>query len=334
MMKNSKILILLVFLFLISCKKTELKKVEDEKFIFGTSVKIVIYDNDEAKAKKLIKETFELMTKIESKYNSRNEESIVYKLNKNPTVQQKIDSEFYYLITEAIKVSEITKGKFDITIGPIMSLWGFDDLDIDKVPSKNEIIKEMSLVSYKDIKLNEKNIVLSKEGQKIDTGSFLKGYAIHKGKEYLESKQIKNAMITAISSIETIGSKPDGKAFKIGIQNPKDIGKLLYTIDLSGKALGVSGDYQTFVEIQGKKYHHIIDATTGYTSEYNSMVLVLGDNAFYCDLYSTSLFTMKPEEILEFLKNHKELEALIIDKNGKEYLSNGIKQYLEKIDEK
>jgi hypothetical protein len=83
-MKNSKILILLVFLFLISCKKTELKKVEDEKFIFGTSVKIVIYDDDEAKAKKLIKETFELMTKIESKYNSRNEESIVYKLNKNP----------------------------------------------------------------------------------------------------------------------------------------------------------------------------------------------------------------------------------------------------------
>ena len=323
MMKNSKILILLVFLFLISCKKTELKKVEDEKFIFGTSVKIVIYDNDEAKAKKLIKETFELMTKIESKYNSRNEESIVYKLNKNPTVQQKIDSEFYYLITEAIKVSEITKGKFDITIGPIMSLWGFDDLDIDKVPSKNKIIKKMSLVSYKDIKLNEKNIVLSKEGQKIDTGSFLKGYAIHKGKEYLESKQIKNAMITAISSIETIG-----------IQNPKDIGKLLYTIDLSGKALGVSGDYQTFVEIQGKKYHHIIDATTGYPSEYNSMVLVLGDNAFYCDLYSTSLFTMKPEEILEFLKYHKELEALIIDKNGKEYLSNGIKQYLEKIDEK
>ena len=131
MMKNSKILILLVFLLLISCKKTELKKVEVEKFMFGTSVKIVIYGNDEVKAKKLIEETFELMTNIESKYNSRNEESIVYKLNKNPTVQQKIDSEFYYLITEAIKVSEITKGKFDITIGPIMSLWGFDDLDID-----------------------------------------------------------------------------------------------------------------------------------------------------------------------------------------------------------
>ena len=93
-------------------KKTELKKVEDEKFIFGTSVKIVIYDDDEAKAKKLIKETFELMTKIESKYNSRNEESIVYKLNKNPKKKKKIDSEFYYLITEAIKVSPLDETIF------------------------------------------------------------------------------------------------------------------------------------------------------------------------------------------------------------------------------
>lgn len=333
-MKNSKIFILLVFLLLISCKKIELKKVELEKFMFGTSIKIVVYDNDEMKANKLIKETFELMTSIENKYNSRNEDSIIYKLNKNPILQQKIDLELYSLINDALKISDLTKGKFDITIGPIMSLWGFDNLDISKVPNKDEILKKMELVNYKDIKLTKDSIVLSKTGQKIDTGSFLKGYAIAQGRKYLEKEGIKNAMITAVSSIETIGSKPDGKSFKIGVQNPKNSNELLYTIDLNGKALGVAGDYQTFVEIDGKKYHHIIDGTTGYPSNYNSMILVLGNNAYDCDLYDTALFMLPPEEILRIIKNKPEFEVFIVDKQGKEYFSSNIKKYLKKLDEK
>lgn len=333
MMKNSKILILLVFLLLlISCNKSELKKVEEEEFLFGTSIKIVIYDNDSEKAKKLIKNTFKIMSEIEAKYNSRNKESIVYKLNQNPTIPQKIDSEFNFMIKKAIEASQITKGRFDITVGPIMSLWGFDELNIDRMPTEKEITEKMNLVSYKSINLNKDFIVLEKENQKIDTGAFLKGYALYKGKEFLKKNGINNGMITAISSIETIGSKPEGVPFKIGVQNPKKSEELLYTIELSDKALGVSGDYQTFVEIQGKKYHHIIDGTTGYPSKYNSMVLVLGDNAFECDLYSTSFFTMKAEEVLEFLKDNKDLEVFIVDKDGKEYFSSGIKKYLKKID--
>ena len=84
-MKNSKILILLVFLFLlISCSKSELKKIEEEEFLFGTSIKIVVYSTDLEETRKLIKNTFKLMLEIESKYNSRNKDSVVYKLNQNP----------------------------------------------------------------------------------------------------------------------------------------------------------------------------------------------------------------------------------------------------------
>ena len=334
MMKNSKIFILLVFLLLISCKKSELKKVEAEQFIFGTSIRVVIYDKDENKAKNLIDETFKIMSGIEHKYNSRDEDSVIYKLNKDPIIQQKIDSELYLLVSDAIKVSELTKGKFDITIGPIMSLWGFDNLDIDRVPTKNEIIRTLELVNYKDIKLTKNSIALGKIGQKIDTGSFLKGYAIAQGKKFLEKQGIENAMITAVSSIETIGGKPDGKPFKIGVQNPKNSDELLYTIDLKDKALGVAGDYQTFVEIGGKKYHHIIDGTNGYPSNYNSMILLLGNNSYDCDLYDTALFMLPAEEILKIIKSKPEFEVFIVDKQGKQYFSSNIKKYLKKLDEK
>lgn len=326
--KNNLFLIFLILL--VSCNTNVSKKIEEERFLFGTNIKIVIYSENVNESKKLINETYVLMEEIEKKYNSRNENSIIYKVNKTPLTKQKIDSEFYDLIKKAIEVSEFTKGSFDITVGPLMNLWGFDDLNITSVPTKEQIEESLNLVNFKDINLSNDFISLAKENQRIDTGAFLKGYAINKGIKYLRNNGVTSAMITAVSSIETIGSKPEKKPFKIGVQNPENPQNLLYTIELFDKALGVSGDYQTYVEINGKKYHHILNAKTGYPSEYNSMVLVLGENSFDCDLLSTAFFTMEAKDILFYVNSREDLETFIVDKNGKEYFSKNIKKYLKK----
>ncbi len=332
MIIKSKIFILLFFLFffLISCSKQKVEKVEVDRFLFGTNLKIIIYSEDKKNSEKLIEETFTLMENVEKKYNSRSEDSIIYRLNQKPLEAQKIDSELFFMLNKAREISELTKGTYDISVGPLMSLWGFDDLDIKKIPSQAEIKNLQELVNYKDIIFDENTIALKKENQRIDTGSFLKGYAINKGANYLSENGVTSAMITAISSIETIGAKPEDKPFKIGIQNPKNSQKLLYTIDLKDKALGVSGDYQTFIEIEGKMFHHILDAKTGYPSEYNSMVLILGTNAFECDLLSTGLFTLEAKEIIAYVDSKEELEAFVVDKDGKEYFSKNIKSYMKK----
>lgn len=331
--KNSLIL-LLALMFFISCSsKNEVKKVEEEKILFGTAIKIVVYHTDEAKAFEIIKNCFSKMEEIDKKYNSRSKDSIVSKINDNPTKTFSINEEFYNLMNNAINISEESQGHFDITIGPIMETWGFDNLSIETLPTEKQIKESLKLVNYKDIKLTKNSMSLSRVGQKIDTGAFLKGYAVYKGKEFLVSQGITKGMITAISSIETIGNKPDGKPFKIGIQNPKNPEELIYTIELEDKALGVSGDYQTYVEINGKRYHHIIDSKTGYPSEYNSMLVVLGKNAYECDLYSTMLFAMKAEDILNLVSKKKDMEVLVIDKKGKKYFSRNIKKYLKNIQE-
>lgn len=332
MMIKSKNLFLLFFLYLVivSCSGKKLEKIEVDRFLFGTNVKIVIYSENKEKATKLIDDTFEIMEKISEKYNSKDNSSIVYKLNENPKSEIAIDKDFHEMIDRTTKLSDLTKGSFDITIGPLMSIWGFDDLDIKEVPKQEKIDEVKKLVNYKDIILTTSTIKMRNSNQRIDTGSFLKGYAIEKGIEFLKANGIKNAMITAISSIGTIGEKPDNKPFRIGVQNPKKPDSLLYVLELNNKALGVAGDYQTFVEIGGKKYHHILDAKTGYPSDYNSMVLVLCDDVYTADLYDTAFFLMKPQEILYYVSKKKNMEVFVVDKNGKEYFSKNMKNYLSK----
>ena len=329
---KSRNLFLLLFLSQIffSCSKKN-EKIEVDRFLFGTNIKIVVYDRDKKKTLKLIDETYKLMEDISSKYNSKDETSLVNKLNKSPMVPQIIDQEFHGMISKTIQLSEDTSGSFDITIGPLMSLWGFDDLNINELPSEEQIKEVRSLVNYNDIVLTKNSIKLKKEKERIDTGSFLKGFAINKGIEFLKSKGIESAMITAVSSIGTIGNKPDGKPFKIGVQDPKKPENLIYTIDLDNKALGVAGDYQTFVEIEGKKYHHILDAKNGYPSPYNSMVLILCNDSYTADLYDTALFLMKPEEILKYVSKVDGMEVFIIDKSGKQYFSKNIKKYMKEL---
>lgn len=324
-------LLFFLFLFFISCGRNKVEKIEVDRFLFGTNIKIVVYSGDKEKTLKLIDETYKLMEEISAKYNSKDESSLVYKLNKNPLIPQKIDKEFNDMIDQTLNLSGVTNGSFDITVGPLMSLWGFDDLNIKDLPSEEKIKETMKLVNYKDVELKSDSIRLKKPNQRIDTGSFLKGYAINKGIEYLRSKGIESAMITAISSIGTIGTKPEGKPFKIGIQNPKSPEELLYTINLDNKALGVAGDYQTFVEINGKKYHHILDAKNGYPSPYNSMVLILCKDSYMADLYDTALFLMKPEEILAYVSKLSDFEVFIVDKNGKQYFSKNIKKYMNEV---
>lgn len=170
--------------------------------------------------------------------------------------------------------------------------------------------------------LDGNKLYFSEDGIEIDTGSFLKGYAVEKAKEVMREAGITSAFISSISSIETINSKPGKKPWRIGIENPVNTQELLGIIELNNKGMGVSGDYQTYVEIDGKKYHHIIDKTTGYPVTDKKMVVVISDNAFFSDMYSTAFFMMPIDEVLSFAKD-KDLEVFIVDKDMQTFKSGG-----------
>lgn len=321
MKNNIKYFFLFIFFFLFAaCRfNKEVEKYEDSRFLFGTYIKIIVYDNDIEKAKKSIEKAFNEIARIDEKFNSKFEGSLIYNLNTGKQKEVILDDEGKEIFSKVKEVYELSDRKYDITITPLMKLWGFTEENIDslklKIPTKEEIEFTKMFVDFSKVKIEDNKLYLEEPIKEMDTGSFLKGYAVHKAKEVLKENGIKSAFITSISSIDLIGGKPNNKVWKIGLQNPKNISKTLGVLSLKDKAMGVSGDYQTYVEIDGEIYHHILDKETGYPIQDKKMVVVVADNAFDADLYSTSFFLMPIDKVLNFVESRKDLEVMIVDKD-------------------
>lgn len=309
------IILTLIFLFT-SCGK-EIQKYEDSRFLFGTYIKIMVYDKDVELAKKSVNKAFEEIERIDSKFNSKYEGSIIDILNKSSDKTVDLDDEGKEIFEEVGRVYELSHKKYDITIGPLLKLWGFTDEMIDsltlKIPKKEEIEFIKTFIDYGKVKLEDKKLSLESPIKEIDTGSFLKGYALAKAKQILKDEGIKSAFLTSISSIDLLGTKPDNKSWKIGVQNPMFPNELLGVVALKDKALGISGDYQTYVEINGEMYHHILDKESGYPVKDKKMVVVVSNSAFIADLYSTAFFLMPTDEVMGFVDSQKDLEIMIVD---------------------
>lgn len=318
-----KILAILILpIFILSCGK-EVKKIEKSSFLFGTYISITIYDENEKLANKAIDEAFKEIARIDNKFNSKVKGSLIDKLNSGEEKEIILDEEGVYLFENLKRVYDLSHGKYDITIGPLLDLWDFGNKEKRELPTLEEIEKAKKNTGFSNLILDGNRLYFSKKGIEIDTGSFLKGYAVEKAKETMRDLGVKSAFISSISSIETINKKPDGQNWKIGIENPENSQELLGVVELDNKGMGVSGDYQTYIEIDGKRYHHILDKDTGYPVTDKKMVVVIGNNAFFSDMYSTAFFTMNIDEILNYADNN-DLEVLIVDKDMKIYKNSKI----------
>lgn len=320
-MKRNKVTAIIIFmlLFLLGCSEKKMQKYEDSRFLFGTYIKIIIYDESLDKAKLASEKAFQEIERIDSKFNSKYEGSIIDKLNKSSKKEVDLDAEGTEIFNEIEKMYILSNKKYDITIGPLLKLWGFTDEMIDsltlKVPKKEEIEFTKHFIGYDKVKKINNKLIIESPVKEIDTGSFLKGYALSQAKKLLLKEGIKSAFITSISSIDLIGSKPLDKPWKIGLQNPENPSELLGIVALKNKALGVSGDYQTYVEIDGEMYHHIIDKESGYPIKDKKMVAVVCNDAFLADLYSTTFFLMPIDKVMEYVESQKDLEVMIVDKD-------------------
>jgi thiamine biosynthesis lipoprotein len=319
-----------IFVCFWGCGKPKIQKWERERFLFGTFVGISVYDADGKAAEKAMEAAFAEIERIDAKFNSKREGSLVYKINhmeNSPESPKEIplDEEGEYLFSKIREAWERSGGEYDVTLGPMMALWGFGQEDPEKlrIPSAGEIASVLQTVDFSKVSFADGKLSIAWPVREIDTGSFLKGYALQRAWTVLEKKGIKSAFITSVSSIAAVGSKPEGIPWRIGIQNPADLSALLGAVDLKERAMGVSGDYQTFLEIDGKLWHHILKKTTGFPVDDKKMTVVIAPDAFMADIYSTCFFLMPVDKILDFVYTNNYLDILIVKSNGEIIMSDG-----------
>lgn len=237
------------------------------------------------------------------------------------------------LMKRSLELYESTDGTFDISIYPVMELWGFPTKDY-RVPSDQEIKKALELVNASKIRFDENTgeVSFDMSGMKIDFGGIAKGYTSAKVMDLFRQEGVTSGLVNLGGNVQALGTKPDGSDWRIGIRGPgesdadeEDYVGILSTHD---KAVITSGGYERYFEKDGKRYHHIIDPSTGYPAESGivSSTIVSSDGTL-ADGLSTTLFIMGPDKAAEYWRKHAdEFDFVLMKEDGSLLVSEGLEQ--------
>ena len=318
---------LIMSLGLISCgnKKADFQPISKSDILLDTPCKVTIYDDV---PETVLDKAFDVLKEVDSRMNASSETSEISEVNRNSGKGYvKVSDDTFYVIQKGKSYGELTKGVFDISIGPLVKLWGINT-DHARVPAKLEIDGKLPLINYEDVLLKEdtKEVMLKNTGMELDLGGIAKGYAADAVAEALRANGVEHAIIDLGGNILTLGSKVNGDDWKIGIQNPNtERGQYLATIEVVNKTIVTSGIYERYYTApDGKRYHHILDTSTGYPVDNNlASVTIVTDKSIDGDALAKS-FCMGIDKGKEFVKSQG-AEAIFVTKDSKVYLTDGLK---------
>ncbi|WP_202710654.1 FAD:protein FMN transferase [Sporosalibacterium faouarense] len=304
-----------------------------DSFMLGTFVVVTLYDHQN---EEIIDKVFNRFDEIENRMSINIETSDVSKINDNAGIKPvKVHDDVYYVLKKAKEFAQISHGAFEPTIGPLVKLWGIGT-EHERIPSEGEIEENLLKIDYNKLELMEDNMVyLSEPGMVLDLGGIAKGYAADEAKKILLENKVESAIIDLGGNIFAVGSKPNGDAWRIGIQDPyrvrqKHVG-IVQDEDIS---VVTSGNYERYFEKDGVRYHHIIDSKTGYPARNNvAGISVLSDTSIQGDGLSTAFYVLGVEEGLKLANSLDEIEIIYITKDKKLYLSKGVKDKFEQTNE-
>ena len=292
----------------------------------GSDFEITIVDNDQANAENMINIAIEEISRIEKLISSWDKNSQTSLINLNAGVKPvKIDLELFELISRSIKVSNISQGAFDISYASMDKVWYFDR-KMTEFPSIEKIKKSVSKIGYKNIVLNKEDttVFLKLKGMKIGFGAIGKGYAADRAKEILIKNNVKSGIINASGDLTAWGLKPSGKDWMVAIVNPINKDKVFSWLTIKNKSIVTSGNYEKFINLDGKKYSHIIDPRTGYPTEGILSVTIITDKAELADALATSVFVLGVDIGLNMINQLNGVDCIIIDDNNKIIKSRNI----------
>ncbi len=246
----------------------------------------------------------------------------IARLNADKTLHASADT--VALLQRAEDIAASTGGLFDITIAPLMDAWGFTSGSY-QVPDAATIANLLANVDHTQVQLSGNNVTLP-NNVTIDLGGIAKGFTSDRIMAIFSKCGVTSGVISLGGNVQTLGTKPDGSLWRVGIQDPADTSRLLATLEVANQAVITSGGYQRFFEKNGVTYHHIIDPRTGYPadSDLTSVTIVSGDGTL-ADGLSTALFIMGHDAAIDYWRSHREtFDMVLVEADGTVTISEGL----------
>lgn len=292
--------------------------------LFDTNIRIQILDASDAS---VIKGCEKLCKKYDTMFSPENKKSDVYKINHAKGKAVKVSDDTISLIKKGLYYGKFSKGSFDITIGSVSRLWDFRS-GKKKVPSASKIERKVSHVNYHEVLINDNMVTLTDKKARLDLGGIAKGYIADRLKDYLKNKGIKHATINLGGNVQTLGTKPDGSDYNIGIQRPfGKNGDAIASVKIDDQSVVTTGIYERYFEKNGKVYHHILSPSTGKpckTDLYS--VSVITDSSLTADALSTICFLMGYERAKNLIDQLDNVDAVFITNDNQIHYSNNFQK--------
>lgn len=338
--KISFFFVMAALLLLTACGRTTEMETEasvnkepysEQQYLMGTYVRIQIFDDGK---KEVLSQAFARVKELADKITVNEpdaEKSEVAEINRQAGVQPvKVSSDVFNLINTAYAYSDIPEQGFDLAIGPITELWhiGFDDA---RKPEQSEIDEALELVNHEDVILDEeeKTVYLKKKNMALDLGAIAKGFITDEVVKVLKKNHVTTAIIDLGGNIYVMGQSPkkENGYWTVGIQDPeKERNQIVGSLPAADQSLVTSGIYERNLEVDGKLYHHLFDADTGYPFD-NELagVSIISKKSIDGDGLSTVVFSMGVAKGMAFVEGLEQTEAVFVTKDDEIYISSGLK---------
>jgi len=291
--------------------------IHNRGMVFGT-VYSIKYQSD----KDLQKEIEAELRKVDNSLSTFNRQSVISRINRNEDVVA--DDMFAEVFALARNISDETGGAFDITVAPMVNLWGFG-FKSGVAPSAHSIDSLRAFVGYKKVRMEGRRVVKDDRRTMLDCSAIAKGYGTDAVARLLRAKGITNFMVEIGGEVVTSGISEARVPWRIGVTKPADDslsvdGEVQTVLNVTNKAMATSGNYRNFYYKNGRKYAHTIDPKTGCPVQHNILsATVIADNCATADAYATAFMVLGLEKTRLILDRHPELMAYLIysDREGK-----------------
>jgi thiamine biosynthesis lipoprotein len=322
---------LLVFVAL-SCSQ-EVERHSETELLLGTVLTVTLYGSD---TDEIFDQIFDRVAEIERKMSTSEDDYQTTELLKvNRAAGEapiEVSPDTFYVVEQALDYSRISNGRFDLSVAPLVRLWGIGT-DSARVPEEGEIEEALEAVDFRRVQLlpEQEAIYLPESGMGVDVGAIAKGYAADEAARIIRESGKESALLDFGGNILTLGTKPDGSLWRIGIQLPESQarrGVFIGIAEVEDLSVVTSGTYERFFIEDDVRYHHILDTETGYPVRNRlESVTIITEDSIRADALSTSIFAMGLEAGLLFAEQLSDVEALFVTDTREIHMTTGMDEY-------